>query len=117
MDVSWSGLTQASAVLLTELARPTTVSAGSPGSSGNLRWAPTPNPHPPPAVFITIWPGPVAQVPDMSTTSSTDPPGDERPTTVICPIGRPEGIPVPEPATGCSDAVAYGPAAAVTPGA
>ena len=98
-----------------ELAKPTTVSAGLPGRLVAVKVLPStgpplPGPPPPGAGFParTTWPGPSAQCPAFSTTSSTGPPGSERPTRVVCPQGWPwnsSGIVVSS----------NGPAIAVTP--
>src|SRR6516165_10307899 len=103
-----AGATQAWAVLVIDVALPTTV-----------RRVPMPIPAPWPSLCSTTCPGCVAQWPEISVRSSTGPPGDGRPTTVICCCvwrGGPDW-----PGGGGRSMVAVtvvwgnGPAAAVTP--
>ncbi len=73
-----------------ELAKPTTVSAGWPGRLVAVNVLPSDGPPPGPActdwpplpgpVARTTCPGPSAQCPLLSTSSSTAPPGAARPT-------------------------------------
>ncbi len=98
---------------LTDLARPTTVSVGEPGRSGNASCLPrglllgsTPTGA---SEDSTIWSGPVAQAPVSSVTASTAPPGSARPTTVS------GGRSCPSLSRAAAVTVANGPAAAVTP--
>ena len=102
------GVTQPSAVLVTELPKPTTVSAGVPGTPVTVRVLPSPGPPPPGLPSSTTWPGPSGQCPAFSTRSSTGPPVEPRPASVSCPNGWPPN---------CVWTVdsANGPAAAVTP--
>ena len=104
-----AGATQPSAVLVMELAKPTTVNVTGCGNPVMMSLLPTTGPPSPGLVFSTTWPGPVTQRPPSGTTSSTGPPGEGRPTSVSCPKGWP---------LHCDWTVAApnGPAIAVTPG-
>jgi hypothetical protein len=116
-----AGSTQARAVWVIELAKPTMVRCGDPGTPVTVIWAPICSPGPR-ASFSTTWSCCVGQWPEVNVRSSTGPPGDGRPTTVSWvwktpPPGGPDwpggGV------TGMSAvtvASGNGPAAAVTPG-
>ncbi len=103
-----AGATQPSAVLVIELAKPTTVSVTACGNPVTVIVLPTCGPPPPAVAFSTTWPGPVTQCPAVSTASSTGPPGEARPTRMSCPKAWP---------LHCVGTVASanGPAIAVTP--
>ena len=103
------GATQPSAVLVIELAKPTTVRDGFPGTPVTARVLPVTGPPPPGKPFSTTWPGPVGQWPAFSTRSSTGPPGVGRPARVSWPNGCP-------PSWTWTVASGNGPAAAVTSG-
>ena len=115
--------TQAVAVWVIDVAVPTTVRRGEPGTLVTVICVPMPTrgawPSGAwPSVSSTACPGCVAQWPAISVRSSTGPPGDARPTTVICWAGRE----TPNwPCAGGTSIVAVtvvsgnGPAAAVTP--
>ena len=115
------GSTQAWAVWVIEVAKPTMVRCGDPGTPVTVICVPICSPGPR-ASFSTTWSGCAGQWPDSSVRSSTGPPGEGRPTTVSCvwntpPPGGPE-----TPGGGVTGMVAVtvasgnGPAAAVTPG-
>ena len=112
------GSTQAAAVWVIELAKPTIVRWGDPGTPVTVSWVPMLSPGPLMSLR-TIWFGCVGQWPDSSVRSSTGPPGDARPTRVSCCWKTPGG---PWPGGGVNGTVAVmvvsgkGPAAAVTPG-
>src|SRR6516225_2420848 len=115
-----AGATQAWAVRVIEVARPTTVRGGEPGTPVTVTGDPMATPAPWPSVSSTTCPGCVAQWPEVSVRSSTGPPGEARPATVICCCSGREG---PDwPGGGGTSMVAVtvvwgnGPAAAVTPG-
>ena len=84
-----AGATQPSAVLVMELAKPTTVRFWACGDPVTVIVLPTTGPPSPAVLFSVTWPGPLAQRPAFSTTSSTGPPGEDRPTSVSCPKGWP----------------------------
>src|SRR5690348_12343239 len=109
------GSTQAWAVWVIEVAKPTMVRRGEPGTPVTVICAPICSPGPR-ASFSTTWSGRVGQWPDSSVRSSTGPPGEGRPTTVSCV----EKTPPPDGAVTGTVAVTVasgkGPAAAVTPG-
>src|SRR5262249_23076224 len=114
-----AGGTQAGAVVVIDVAVPTTVRRGEPGTPVTVSCVPMPIPAPWPSLCSTTCPGCVAQWPEISVRSSTGPPGDARPTTVICCCVWREG---PDwPGGGGRSMVAVtvvwgnGPAAAVTP--
>ena len=102
------GVTQPSAVFVTELPNPTTTSAGVPGTPVTVMVLPSAGPPPPALPSSTTWPGPSGQCPAFSTTSSTGPPGEARPASASCPNGWPWNW------VWTTDS-ANGPAAAVTP--
>src|SRR5262249_39532224 len=77
------GVTQPCAVSVTDVAMPTTVSFGEPGTPVTVSCDPTPSCRPD-WLDNTICPGPSAQWPAFSVRSSTWPPGEERPTRVSC---------------------------------
>src|SRR6516165_241648 len=109
-----AGATQAWAVLVIDVALPTTVRRGEPGTPVTVICVPMPTRDAWPSVSTTACPGCVAQWPEISVRSSTGPPGDARPTTVICWVAD-------WPGGGGTSMVAVtvvwgnGPAAAVTP--
>ena len=110
-----AGSTQPSAVLVIDLATPTTVSTGCPGTLVTVIWLPMSCVTGPPLLKSresTISPGRCAQRPASSVRSSTGPPGDARPATVAG--GR--VIPPCALIRGVMVASANGPAAAVTCG-
>src|SRR5260370_30621957 len=76
-----AGVTQPCAVPVTDVATPTTVSFGEPGTPVTVICDPTPR-FRPDWLDNTICPGPVAQWPAFSVRSSSGPPGEERPTRV-----------------------------------
>src|SRR6516165_10712317 len=78
------GITQAWAVRVIDVAVPTTVRRGEPGTSVTVTCVPIATVEPWPSVSSTTCPGCVAQWPECSVRSSTGPPGEARPTTVIC---------------------------------
>src|SRR6516225_8991938 len=115
-----AGVTQAWAVLVIEVAVPTTVRCGEPGALFTVTGVPMATVAPWPSVSSTTCPGCVAQWPDFSVRSSTGPPGEARPATVsCCSMGR--GGP-DWPAGGGTSMIVVtvawgnGPAVAVTPG-
>src|SRR5580704_1177772 len=69
-----AGATHPSAELVIELPNPTTVRE-TPRAPVTFTTSPSAGPPPPAGPFSTICPGPVAQRPAVSTTSSTGPPG------------------------------------------
>jgi hypothetical protein len=75
------GVTQPCAVPVADVAMPTTVSFGEPGTPVTVTCDPTPTCRPD-WLDSTICPGPVGQWPDFSVRLSTGPPGEERPTRV-----------------------------------
>src|SRR5215468_2080832 len=79
-----AGATQAWAVVVIDVAVPTTVRRGEPGTPVTVSCVPMPTREAWPSVSTTACPGCVAQWPEISVRSSTGPPGDARPTTVIC---------------------------------
>jgi hypothetical protein len=105
----WVGQTQASAVPVTENAKPTTVSSARLSPAVSVTVSPTLaiGPHWPRA--RTTWPVPVSQCPLSTDSRSTVPVWSFRPTTVIAPpmCMWPEDI--------VAETVANGPAAARTP--
>src|SRR6516165_4057240 len=117
-----AGATQTWAVWVIDVAVPTTVRRGEPGTPVTAICVPMPTgeawpSEAWPSVSTTACPGCVAQRPECSVRSSTGPPGQARPTTVICCVGREE----PDwPGRGDTSIVAVtvvsgnGPAAAVT---
>src|SRR5579862_8480228 len=114
-----AGSTQACAVWVIDVAKPTTSRRGDPGAPVTVTRAPTLTPGPRSSPSTTC-PTLVGQWPDFSVRSSTGPPGDARPTTVSCVWNTPEGPDCPD--GGPTGMVALtvvsgnGPAAAVTPG-
>ena len=115
-----AGATQAWAVWVIDVALPTTVRRGEPGTPITVICVPMRTPAPWPSVSSTTCPGCVAQWPEINVRSSTGPPGEARPTTVICCCMGRKG---PDwPGGGGTSIVAVtvvsgnGPAAAVTPG-
>ena len=112
------GSTQAWAVWVIEVAKPTMVRCGDPGRPVTVIWVPMFSPGPR-VSLRTIWSGWVGQRPDSSVRSSTGPPGDGRPTRASCCWKTPGG---PWPGGGVNGTSAVmvvsgkGPAAAVTPG-
>src|ERR1700691_1899028 len=101
------GVTQPSAVFVTDVAMPTTVSAGLRGTLVAVITVPSGSARPLPD--STTWPDWSAQWPACSTMSSTGPPGDARPASVI-------GGCAPPPTGDRTVASANGPPAAVTCG-
>ncbi len=122
-------VTQPSAVPVTELAKPTTVSVRAPAAPlapvpaavpvtlldvvpvtvSLLPSCRPPSPFPGPAPrSSTTWPGPSGQCPAFSTRSSTGPPAEDRPARVSGPYGWPSDCTA-------TVAAANGPAVAVTP--
>src|SRR5579859_4736766 len=112
------GSTQPPAELLTEAAMPTMVSTGLPGRlvmvsrvpSGMEKFEPGLG-----SLDRTTWPGRCAQCPDCRVRSSSGPPGEARPTSVV---GGKVTSPPPDPsacAFGVTVTSPNGPAAAVTP--
>src|SRR6516165_2553679 len=77
------GVTQPCAVPVTDVAMPTTVSFGEPGTPVTVSCEPRLT-FSPAALDSTTCPGPVGQWPEVSARSSTGPPGEERPTRVSC---------------------------------
>src|SRR6516165_7543914 len=77
-----AGVTQAWAVWVIDLAKPTTVRCGDPGTPVTVICAPMATAGP--RSVSTTCPGWVAQWPEVSVRSSTGPPGEARPATVIC---------------------------------
>ena len=105
----WPGATQPSAVLVIELAKPTTVRVGLPGALVTCTVFPsTMPPLPVVAGSSTTWPGPSTQCPAFSTRSSTGPPGAGPPGQLSCPQGWPWKLT-------WTVVFANGPAKAVTP--
>ena len=95
------------------MARPTTVNRGWPGALVTVIESPSEAKPPRPLASTTICPGRCAQWPDWSATSSTGPPGDERPATDSGGSGTGAGYPLDSSVPEIS-ATANGPAAAVT---
>ena len=73
------GSTQAWAVWVIEVAKPTMVRCGGPGTPVTVTWVPIPIDGPNLMLFQTTWPGCVGQWPDSSVRSSTGPPGEDGP--------------------------------------
>jgi len=112
-----AGTTQACAVSVAEVATPTTVRFGEPGTPITVTCAPTDTAGPRPDRDHTTSPGRWAQRPAVSVRSSTGPPGDARPARASW------SWKMPWPPSGalkptCARTVSSGngPAAAVTPG-
>ena len=104
-------------MLVTEVATPTTVSFGLPGTPASVITTPRPTLAPDPVSArlreTTTCPVAVAQCPDDSTTSSTGPPAEDRPASVNAWNTTP-GV-SGTAADALTVASANGPAAAVTP--
>src|SRR5215470_4348073 len=113
---SSAGVTQAWAVPVTELATPTTVSRGDPGTPVTVMCDPTDTGGPSPLSDHTTSPACRAQRPAVSVRSSTGPPGEARPTRFNCVENTP--VPLDPVKLTCAFAVVSGngPEAAVTPG-
>src|SRR6266550_7117621 len=116
---SSAGVTQAWAVPVAEVATPTTVSRGEPGTPLTVTRAPTATDGPLPLPDQTTSPACRAHRPAVSVRSSTGPPGEARPTRSIGPENTPT-CPGPWGAVKVTCAVTVvsgnGPDAAVTPG-
>ncbi|WP_305148963.1 hypothetical protein [Kitasatospora aureofaciens] len=110
-------MTQASAVRLTDRAKPTTMSVGAPGSPGTRSVWPTSLSGLPYPAASTTSPGRLGQLPFSSVTLSMPPAASARPAMVIGSMVSPGGTAVPGPGSGSTVTVANGPAEAVTPGA
>src|SRR5260370_26424741 len=116
-----AGTTQPCAVSVIDVAKPTTVRCGDPGTPVTVICVPMPIDGPIRMSFSTTCPGCVAQWPDSRVRSSTGPSGEERPTMVSYSWKTPPGGPE-WPGGGVTGMFAVtvvsgnGPAAAVTPG-